>query len=261
MNRFALAPRARTDKSRGSTRNNSLMRIPTIGLALFVLALSGTARAGDWPGWRGPHGDGTADEKGVPVRWGATDNVAWKTAIPGKGHSSPVVCGDRVFLTTCLEEDAKGPDDPARRLLLCLDRRDGRVLWQKVILAAKLEKLHRLNSRASSTPAADGKYVFVTFLDAGRDHDAKVIVAAYDFDGREVWRKSPGRFSSVHGYCSSPVLYKDTLTLTATTTATATSSHWPKAPASRAGASSGPTRRAPTAPRSSWTPPARSSSS
>ncbi len=185
------------------------MRLTTICLAL--LALSGTAAAGDWPGWRGPHGDGTSDDKGVPLRWTATENVAWKTPIPGKGHSSPVVWGDRVFLTTCLEEDARHPEDKARRMLLCLDRRDGRVLWQKEVLSAPLEKLHRLNSRASSTPATDGKHVFVTFLDLSREKDARVVVGCYDFDGNRVWQKSPGRFSSVHGFCSSPLLYKDTV--------------------------------------------------
>jgi outer membrane protein assembly factor BamB len=177
--------------------------------ALIVSASA--ARAGDWPGWRGPHGDGTSDEKSVPVKWSATDNVAWKTPIPGKGHSSPIVCGDRVFLTTCLEQDAKRPDDKVGRVLLCLDRRDGSVLWQKEVISAKLEKLHRLNSRASSTPATDGKHVFVTFLDASKDRDARVVVGCYDFDGRQVWQTSPGRFSSVHGFCSSPVLYKDTV--------------------------------------------------
>jgi outer membrane protein assembly factor BamB len=187
------------------------MRLPTTCLGLLALALAAPASAGDWPGWRGPHGDGHADDKDVPVKWSATDNVAWKTPIPGKGHSSPVVSGDRVFLTTCLEEDARRPDDPARRLLLCLDRRDGKVLWQKVVLSAKLERLHALNSRASSTPAADGKHVFVTFLDPTDDRDNRVVVGCYDFDGKQVWQKSPGRFASVHGFCSSPILYKDTV--------------------------------------------------
>jgi outer membrane protein assembly factor BamB len=182
------------------------MRLRTICLGVLVLALAGAARAGDWPGWRGPRGDGVSDEKDTPIKWSATENVAWKTAIPGKGHSSPIVWGDRVFLTTCIEEDAKRPDDKARRMLLCLDRRDGAILWQKEVISAKLEKVHRLNSRASSTPATDGKHVFVTFLDGTR-----VVVAAYDFDGKEAWQKSPGRFSSTHGFCSSPILYKDTV--------------------------------------------------
>jgi outer membrane protein assembly factor BamB len=181
--------------------------------AMVLLVSVSAVHAGDWPGWRGPHGDGTSDAKGVPIKWNTTENIAWKTPIPGKGHSSPIVWGDRIFLTTCLEADAdpKRPEDPARRMLMCLDRRDGSILWQKQVLSAKLEKLHRLNSRASSTPVADGRHVFVTFLDASRDKDARVLVACYDFDGHQVWQKSPGRFSSVHGFCSSPILYKDTV--------------------------------------------------
>ncbi len=157
---------------------------------------------------RGPRGDGVSDEKNVPIQWSATENIAWETPIPGKGHSSPIVWGDRIFLTTCLEKSVNS-SGKAPRLLLCLDRRTGAVLWQKEVITAKLEKLHNLNSRASSTPATDGQHVFVTFLDASKDKDARVIVACYTFDGKLVWLKSPGRFSSVHGFCSSPILYKE----------------------------------------------------
>src|SRR5262249_30021542 len=156
-----------------------------------------TVQAGEWPGWRGLRGDGTSDESGVPFRWSRTENVCWKVAVPGRGHSSPVVWGDRVFLTTCLEQEQQ-------RLLLCYDRRDGRLLWRRVVLPAPLEKLHSLNSHASSTPATDGRHVFVTFL-----VDPAVRVACYDFDGNRVWDRSPGTFSSRHGFCSSPCLYKD----------------------------------------------------
>ncbi|HZU38551.1 MAG TPA: PQQ-binding-like beta-propeller repeat protein, partial [Gemmataceae bacterium] len=140
-----------------------------------------------------------SDEKNVPVHWSATDNVCWKTPIPGKGHSSPVVWGDRIFLTTCLEQQQQ-------RTLLCLDRRDGRTLWQRVVLRAPLEQKHFLNSFASSTPVTDGQHVWVTFLDVPR-----MEVFCYDFAGNLVWRRSPGEFHSVHGFCSSPILYKDLL--------------------------------------------------
>ncbi len=164
---------------------------------VLVVAVSGEALSENWPAWRGPRGDGTSLEKDVPVKWSATENVAWKVPIPGKGHASPIVWGDRIFVVTAVE-------DKDQRVLLCLDRSDGRVIWQRVVLEAPLEKLHSLNSRASSTPATDGEKVYVSFLD--RD---KMFVAAYDFDGNEVWSVRPGVFSSRHGYCSSPVLWKD----------------------------------------------------
>src|SRR5437762_2586887 len=93
-------------------------------LTLTMALIGWEARAEDWPGWRGPRGDGTSTEKGLPLRWGATENVRWNAPVPGVGHSSPVVSGDRVFLTSCREEKQE-------RLLLCYDRRDGRLLWER----------------------------------------------------------------------------------------------------------------------------------
>jgi len=164
---------------------------------MLIAAVSGAALGENWPAWRGPRGDGTSLEKNVPINWSTTESIVWKVPIPGKGHASPIVWGDRIFVVTAVEE-------LNQRLLLCLDRKKGRVLWQRVVLESPLEKLHTLNSRASSTPASDGKKVYVSFLD--RD---KMFVAAYDFDGNEVWSVRPGVFSSRHGYCSSPVLWKD----------------------------------------------------
>ena len=96
--------------------------------ALFPLALNSPARAEDWPGWRGPRGDGTSTEKGIPTKWGKDDNIAWKAAVPGRGHSSPVIWGDRVFLTSGLEKDGKQFLKEGKQLLLCLDRKDGKIL-------------------------------------------------------------------------------------------------------------------------------------
>src|SRR5271165_2696784 len=90
-------------------------------IALTMLSLS--ARAEDWPGWRGPRGDGTSSESGIPIKWSATENVAWKTPIPGKGHSSPAIWGDHVFLSSALEAEGK-------QLVFCLDRTNGKILWQ-----------------------------------------------------------------------------------------------------------------------------------
>jgi outer membrane protein assembly factor BamB len=167
--------------------------IPFVALALLAAA----GRAGEWPSWRGPTGDGVSQETDVPVRWAAAYNIAWKTPIPGKGHSSPVVWGDRVFVTSAVKNDKT-------RLLVAVDRRTGKVLWLRIVLRAPPEKINRLNSLASSTPATDGKHVWVTFLDVER-----VRVVCYDVDGNEVWRRSPGRFTAKHGYCSSLLLYRD----------------------------------------------------
>ncbi len=163
----------------------------------FILALSGAALAENWPGWRGPRGDGTSREKNVPVRWGETQNVVWKIPIPGKGHASPIVWGRYIFVVTAIKEKKQ-------RILLCLDRKDGKILWQRMVLEVPLERINSLNSYASSTPATDGQRVYISFLD--RD---KMFIAAYDFDGNKVWEVWPGAFSSVHGYCSSPVIWKD----------------------------------------------------
>ncbi|HLJ94498.1 MAG TPA: PQQ-binding-like beta-propeller repeat protein [Gemmataceae bacterium] len=171
--------------------------ISGVALLLFTAAIG----AEQWPGWRGPRGDGTSQELHVPTRWTSTDNVRWKVPIPGKGHSSPIVWDDRIFLTTCLENEEK-------RLLLCLNRSDGRLLWQREVLKAKLERKHNLNSFASATPATDGKHVWVAFLQG-----ANMQVACYDFDGNKVWQRSPGEFHSIQGFCSSPVLYKDLVIL------------------------------------------------
>ena len=157
--------------------------------------------ADNWPQWRGPRGDGTSAETGIPVRWSEKENVLWRIPIPGKGHSSPVVWGDRVFVTTCLEKDQK-------RLLLCLNRRDGKMIWERTVLTAPLEPKHQLNSYASSTPATDGHFIWVTFLNM-----PKFEVYCYDFDGNLVWQRSPGEFHSKHGFCSPPILYKDTIIL------------------------------------------------
>ncbi len=176
------------------------MRILSASLVIALITVS-TCHAEEWPGWRGPRGDGMSQEKGLPLIWGPKENIRWKTPIPGKGHSSPIVWGDRVFISTCLE-------DQGERVLICLDRRDGSILWQRVVLTAKLEQKHALNSYASATPVTDGKHVWVAFL-AYPD----MQVACYDFDGKQVWMCSPGKLLSRHGFCSSPILHKDLVIL------------------------------------------------
>lgn len=168
-------------------------------LFLLTLTLGATLSAGEnWPCWRGPRGDGTVqDSPTFPVEFSIEKDLAWKTKIPGVGHASPIIWEDRIYLVTA-EEGSES------RALLCVDRKSGNILWEKTVLKSELEGIHRLNSRASSTPATDGERVYVSFLDG-----EKMFIAAYDMDGNELWNRHPGVFSSKHGYCSSPVLWKD----------------------------------------------------
>lgn len=169
-------------------------------LAAFSVVLPDeTARAENWPCWRGPRGDGSSQETRLPLEWDGTKgkNVVWRVEIPGRGHASPIVWQDRLFVVACDENRLE-------RELLALDTAAGRTLWRRVVVAAPLEKKHRLNSYASSTPATDGRLVYVAFLD-----NDKMAVAAYDFDGRRRWLVHPGEFHSVHGFCSSPVLFEN----------------------------------------------------
>ena len=180
----------------GKIINRKIIVLLCLSMTL-ILIFSDAALAENWPGWRGPRGDGTSREKNVPIRWGETQNVVWKVPIPGKGHASPIVWGKHIFVVTAIKEKKQ-------RILLCLDRKNGKILWQRMVLEVPLERINSLNSYASSTPATDGQRVYVSFLD--RD---KMFIAAYDFDGNKVWEVRPGVFSSMHGYCSSPVLWKD----------------------------------------------------
>jgi outer membrane protein assembly factor BamB len=163
----------------------------------FLFAAVFLAHAENWPQWRGPRLDGTSTETQVPVHWNATSNVLWKTELPGLGHASPIVFGDKVFAVSALPVTEE-------RVLFALDKASGKIVWQQSVLKSLLEKKHALNSHASSTPACDGERVFVAFLD-GRE----MVVAAYDLAGKRQWLVRPGAFSSMHGFCSSPILFED----------------------------------------------------
>jgi len=162
-----------------------------------MMASLSVARAENWPVWRGPRGDGTSAEAKVPTQWSATENILWRTALPENGHASPIVWEDRLF-TIAADTDSD------ERELVCLDARNGRVLWQRTVFKSPLERKHRLNSWASSTPATDGELVYVAFLD-----EDEMVVAAYDFAGERRWQVRPGGFASKHGFCSSPILWRD----------------------------------------------------
>lgn len=189
---------------------------------LVVLSYTVSAQAEDWPMWRGPRLDGHSSEKNLPLKWSAKENIAWKAAVPGVGHSSPIVHGDRVFITSC---DLKTKE----RILFAFDRVKGTQLWRKTVVTSPLEPKHSLNSWSSSTPATDGKHVYVSFLRTRpktaedpptqirdsvavwKDVVPEMLVACYTMDGEKVWEKIPGRLYARHGFCSSVILYKDSI--------------------------------------------------
>lgn len=189
----------------------------TLLLALACQYLVAAEGIENWPGWRGPRGDGTSLERGVPVQWDGVkgEGVVWKVPVAGSGHAAPVIWEDRIFLVAC--------DDPTlERTLQCLDRVSGKLLWQKTVFRAPLETKHALNSFASSTPATDGKLVYVSFLEVDGSTvpapnvgtprpitPGKMVVAAYDYEGNQKWLVRPGAFISAHGYCACPVLFEN----------------------------------------------------
>jgi outer membrane protein assembly factor BamB len=168
--------------------------IVMFGLAVFVTA---PLRAENWPQWRGPYFNGSTTEKGLPTQWSKTENVAWVAPLPGYSGATPVVWGDSIFISS--------PDPQKNLLLLCLDRKDGKVRWQKVVASGDREKGR--NNMASPSPVTDGKSVFILF--------ATGDLAAFDFSGKALWTrnlaKDYGRFSIKWLYGSSPLLYQGRL--------------------------------------------------
>ena len=142
---------------------------------LIINALPFSTYGEDWPAWRGKLGDGTINDTICSSRLEAAGRSGMENTNPGKGHASPIIIGERIYLVAVMEETET-------RELLCLDRKSGKELWRKVVLKSPLERVHRLNSRASSTPSCDGERIYLSFLD--QNH---MFVAAYDLDGNKLW--------------------------------------------------------------------------
>jgi outer membrane protein assembly factor BamB len=201
---------------------------------MIALALSAdkTSAAGDtnWPQWRGPDGSGVSAEKGLPEEWGEAKNVRWKTPLPGRGHSSPVVWGKRVFVTTAVEgavvpgakaaehkiegqvwrhPDSIGADRRHAFKLLALDRDTGKVVWEQTAWeGTPYDDRHRKSSYAAATPATDGKMVYAYFGSEG--------LYAYDFNGKLVWKSDIPKFGTLGmGTATSPILYENVVIIQA----------------------------------------------
>jgi outer membrane protein assembly factor BamB len=165
--------------------------------ACLSTAFCMTTGAEPWPGWRGPRGDGTCIEPNVPTDWDPAAAI-WKIELPGKGHASPIVWGDRVCIVTGLPATQE-------RALLCLDRDSGRILWQQTVVRGPLQKINKENSYASSTPATDGQRVYAVFR-VGDD----IIVAAHELaSGKQLWLVRAGTHTGEWGFSNEVVLFGD----------------------------------------------------
>lgn len=168
--------------------------------AITVSFLLQSSIAADWSGFRGADGNGVSSAKNLPTEWGPKKNLKWHFALPGPGNSSPVVSGDKVFIT-CAQN--KG----AVRALYCIDRKTGKEVWTRSIDYDKPEKMHNTNHWSGATPATNGKVVVVWHGSAG--------LYCYDMDGKPVWKTDLGLFTHIWGFGSSPVIHKDLVFLNA----------------------------------------------
>lgn len=181
----------------------------------FTIVLVSSAHADDWKQFRGPNGQGISVEKNLPVKWSATENIAWKLKLPGAGASSPITLGKRVFLT-CYSGyglDAKEPGDmkELKRHLLCIDRAAGKIVWSKefpsLVSEHKYSGEGAYQGYAANTPITDGEKLYVFFGKAG--------VYCFDLDGHQLWHVVLGKGQSVWGSGASPILYKNLLVVNA----------------------------------------------
>lgn len=164
----------------------------TLRLSCFVLFLTATASdAADWPRFRGPNGMGIADDTNVPVSVTASTTL-WKTPIPGKGNSSPIISKGKAFMQTSVGE--------GQRMLVCVDVATGKIDWSKEVKGGSA-KTHAKNSLASSTPAADGERVYTVFWDG-----KTISLSAWDYAGKQLWHKELGGYVSQHGPGLSPAV-------------------------------------------------------
>jgi outer membrane protein assembly factor BamB len=164
-------------------------------IATAILILSGwtahAATADDWPAFRGPGGDGTSEETGLPVEWGPRKNVKWRTPLAAPGNSSPIVVAGKVFITLAEDQGHK-------RHLLCFDRESGESLWTQTVHYGETAPTHQTNPYSGSTPVSDGERVIVYHGSAG--------MYCYDLEGNPLWNTDLGKVTHIWGFGSSPII-------------------------------------------------------
>jgi len=178
-----------------------------------VIFLSSSVLAANWPGWRGTDGTGISTAKSLPITWSLTENIRWQIDVPGYGWSSPIIWGDKIFITTAISDKqvaplkkgpgggSPAPDVVYRWEVHCIDRQTGRMLWKQVAAEHKPKTgNHPSNTYASETPVTDGERVYAYL--------GMVGVFCYDLNGKLVWSKDLGAYKTFAnwGSASSPVL-------------------------------------------------------
>jgi len=158
---------------------------------LALTLLCGSLHAANWPTWRGPLGTGVCAEKDLPLRWSTNENVRWRTPLPEPGNSTPVIWGNRIFVTQAIQKEN-------RRTLICLDRSNGKQLWQSGVVYPEKEMSHDTNPQCSASPVTDGERVVASFGSAG--------LYCYDLEGKEVWHRDLGKQTHIWGNAASPML-------------------------------------------------------
>ena len=181
---------AMPERSAGLNVATALTRL----ILVAVVGLPMSAPAGNWPAWRGPFGTGVCPETNLPLRWTTNENIRWHTPLPERGNSTPIVWGNRVFVTQAVEKDN-------RRTLICFDRDDGKLLWQSGVSNVEKEVTHATNPYCAASPATDGERVIASFASAG--------LYCYDFDGKELWHRDLGKQAHIWGNGASPIIYRD----------------------------------------------------
>ena len=177
------APQALAAQQTGGTDGSGIRMVPVQGEGSRY-----------WPRWRGPSGQGLVEGSSYPDTWSETENILWKMPVLGSGNSSPVVWGDRIFLTTSYNRGE-------RLSLLAYRRSDGVMLWESFALDGVSERPHQKNGHASATPTTDGERVYVSFGARG--------MAAFSLDGELLWNQDVGRINNYHGTAGSPLVYED----------------------------------------------------
>jgi outer membrane protein assembly factor BamB len=162
--------------------------------SLSLLACVSAAHAENWPEFRGPGRQGISTETNLPLKWNQNENILWKSAIPGDSWSTPIIWGDRVFLTTATEEGQSCR-------ILCLEATSGKTLWDKEVFRQKPRKKEQRNSYATPSPVTDGEKVYAVYGDGS--------FVAVNFQGEVVWTNRNYPFYSQHGLGASPILSGD----------------------------------------------------